>query len=380
MGQAKALTSFVMADPLETESAEALLSFKNGGFKVKRELDFGDDSDQGNQMTLGPEMFGLKRITDMSAAPNKTNAITSTVALNRRGIPARIRKKNPLFYDDDTIVNQSINKSPRKNSKANMAGSGSNNSGQNPQSTLAKIIKRGQTRSAPVSAANTPERRSGATSVTPVKSASKVKTKMKKMKIKPSFKLPEKQKTDPTTGRRARATAAALASVAALAAEQEAEDLKKLGVRLRNLLKLPKAHKWVCYEWFYSNLDQALFEGENDFMLCLRESFPNLKLRQLTRSQWCTIRRLMGRPRRCSQAFFNEERGELAKKRQKIRLVQQRKVIDMTSLCRDLPDLIPMPLVIGTKVTARLRHPQVSFSIGYPILFGLVMIFLYILP
>lgn len=38
--------------------------------------------------------------------------------------------------------------------------------------------------------------------------------------------------------------------------ESEAENLKKLGVRLRNLLKLPKAHKWVCYEWFYSNLDQ----------------------------------------------------------------------------------------------------------------------------
>ena len=30
-----------------------------------------------------------------------------------------------------------------------------------------------------------------------------------------------------------------------------------LGVALRNLLKLPKAHKWVCYEFFYSNLDQA---------------------------------------------------------------------------------------------------------------------------
>lgn len=57
--------------------------------------------------------------------------------------PARIRKKNPLFYDDDTIVNQSINKSPRKNTKTNVAGSGSNSSGQGPQSTLAKIIKRG---------------------------------------------------------------------------------------------------------------------------------------------------------------------------------------------------------------------------------------------
>lgn len=59
------------------------------------------------------------------------------------------------------------------------------------------------------------------------------------------------------TSRRARSNASTvLASVVAQVAEQETEDLKKLGVRLRNLLKLPKAHKWVCYEWFYSNLDQ----------------------------------------------------------------------------------------------------------------------------
>lgn len=31
---------------------------------------------------------------------------------------------------------------------------------------------------------------------------------------------------------------------------------QKIGLRLRNLLKLPKAHKWVCYEWFYSNIDK----------------------------------------------------------------------------------------------------------------------------
>lgn len=31
---------------------------------------------------------------------------------------------------------------------------------------------------------------------------------------------------------------------------------QKIGMRLRNLLKLPKAHKWVCYEWFYSNIDK----------------------------------------------------------------------------------------------------------------------------
>lgn len=28
------------------------------------------------------------------------------------------------------------------------------------------------------------------------------------------------------------------------------------GMKLRNLLKLPKAHKWICYEFFYSNIDK----------------------------------------------------------------------------------------------------------------------------
>ena len=92
-------------------------------------------------------------------------------------------------------------------------------------------------------------------------------------------------------------------------------NLSISGVALRNLLKLPKGHKWVCYEFFYSNLDQVLFEGENDFMVCLKESFPQLKTRRLTRVEWCKVRRLMGKPRRCSSAFFAEERAELARKR-----------------------------------------------------------------
>lgn len=32
-----------------------------------------------------------------------------------------------------------------------------------------------------------------------------------------------------------------------------------ISIRLRNLLKLPKAHKWVCYEWFYSNIDKLVY-------------------------------------------------------------------------------------------------------------------------
>uniref|UniRef100_A0A8C4QKK5 Lin-9 DREAM MuvB core complex component n=1 Tax=Eptatretus burgeri TaxID=7764 RepID=A0A8C4QKK5_EPTBU len=129
---------------------------------------------------------------------------------------------------------------------------------------------------------------------------------------------------------------------------------QRVGIRLRNLLKLPKANRWCIFEWFYANIDRPLFEGDNDFCICLHESFPQLKTRHLTRVQWSTIRRLMGKPRRCSEAFFAEERSTLRQKREKIRMLQQQQVMDLSNF-KDLPEEIPLPLVIGTKVTARLR-------------------------
>ncbi|XP_045492588.1 protein lin-9 homolog [Colias croceus] len=147
--------------------------------------------------------------------------------------------------------------------------------------------------------------------------------------------------------------------------ESQSPDRKsgqRIGMRLRNLLKLPKAHKWVCFEYFYSNIDKALFDGENDFMICLKESFPQLANKKLTKVQWAKIRQMMGKPRRCSQAFFEEERRELDRKRKLIRYIQQRKTADVC--VKDLPNEIPMQLVVGTKVTARLRKPQDGLFTG----------------
>jgi len=95
----------------------------------------------------------------------------------------------------------------------------------------------------------------------------------------------------------------------------------------------------------------------------LRESFPQLKTRRLARVEWSKVRRLMGKPRRCSEAFFSEERAELDRKRKKMRLLQQRKMGDSSSY-RDLPEDIPMQLTIGSKVTARLRIPQDGLFTG----------------
>lgn len=55
---------------------------------------------------------------------------------------------------------------------------------------------------------------------------------------------------------------------------------------------------------------------------------------------------------RCSSAFFVEERTALRQKRQKMRLLQQGKISDVSN-CKDLPDEIPLRLNIGTKVTGK---------------------------
>lgn len=133
---------------------------------------------------------------------------------------------------------------------------------------------------------------------------------------------------------------------------------KNIGTSLANslktLLKLPKASNWVNHEWFYGNIDQVLFLDENEFNICLRDSFPQLKTRYLTRLEWSQIRRLMGKPRRCSASFFEEERATLNSKRSKIRFLQQSKVNDLRPY-KDLPDNIPQPLVVGNQVSALAR-------------------------
>nr|XP_023029837.1 protein lin-9 homolog [Leptinotarsa decemlineata]XP_023029838.1 protein lin-9 homolog [Leptinotarsa decemlineata]XP_023029839.1 protein lin-9 homolog [Leptinotarsa decemlineata] len=254
--------------------------------------------------TLGPAALGLQRVG--TVPPPKPTPTQPTQVLNARGMPARIRKKNKLFFDDDIVNTPHHRVTSAKKHKPSPVK----------KQTPVKIKSEKNEYLKP----------------TPKKSSKEIKDEPKENSL-PPLNTPDKK-----VG-------------------------QKIGHRLRNLLKLPKAHKWVCYEWFYSNIDNCLFSGENDFMICLKESFPELKTRELSRIEWTKIRRMMGKPRRCSQAFFNEERLELEKKRKKIRALQQRKATDLTSF-KDLPPEIPMQLVIGSKVTARLRKPQDGLFTG----------------
>ncbi|XP_064092891.1 protein lin-9 homolog isoform X2 [Macrobrachium nipponense] len=296
-----------MADTLESElgqsaeqQAELLLTFKNGGFSSSSSSSSSTAFSQPQEPSpdFSPlSALGLQRVGEERASPSKEPSIQ----LNRRGMPARMRKKNRLYFDDDLVSSPTQVKSPKKSSR------GTPKKQLNPQPIPSSPLKLVDG-------------------------------------LIPSSYTPEEPQTITTPDKKV--------------AQQN-------GVRLRNFLKLPQAHKWVYFEWFYSNIDKPLFGGENDFQIVLKEAFPQLKTRKLSRRQWGIIRRMMGKPRRCSQAFFQEECLALDKKRQVLRLLQQRKITDINSL-KDfpLPDQIPMQLVIGTKVTARIRKPENGLYTG----------------
>jgi len=143
------------------------------------------------------------------------------------------------------------------------------------------------------------------------------------------------------------------------------KDRKEIIRKLSNFLKLPKAKRWTYCELFYSDIDKVIFESENDFSLCLKQSFPRLKMNKLTRKQWCIVRSLIGKPRRCSDAFFLEERQMLEEKRQKIRLIQQRKFTENDLVdFKDLPNEIPLSLSIGHRVYAHINQPEEGVYLG----------------
>lgn len=172
-----------------------------------------------------------------------------------------------------------------------------------------------------------------------------------------------------------------------------------------SIITLTNNLKEKIFKYIFFFFSRPLFEGDNEFCLCLKESFPNLKTRKLTRVEWGTIRRLMGKPRRyalhtifshlvsifvwpfkvcdiifsfyfnntasnkiiffvvpfrCSSAFFAEERTALRQKRQKMRLLQQGKMSDVSN-CKDLPDEIPLRLNIGTKVTGKMNGMKTHY-------------------
>ncbi|KAF2365142.1 DIRP domain [Trinorchestia longiramus] len=406
------------------QDAKLLLTLKKGRPSCTRKLE-GEleeaaeipKEDEEEEMDLDDvsplQALGLHRVGQLP--PRPPPSLVPVIPLNKRGMPARLRKKNPMYFDETLITSsKSPRGSPRKVPRAESltpkkSGGASSQSNSPvrpvrtpsapPPSTLQKEVLDRRVRVADmrelpvvsIKATRSSSRtikpsarvadRMAATAVvtTPVSSAT-----VRKESPVSSEEEEEEEEEPPSlvdlklecsstrgsssgsssssssscsgsspSGAAANISAAAQTSEAVMPSLADRTAAHDNRLRLRNFLKLPQAHKWIYYEWFYANIDQPLFLGRNDFEQVLQEAFPQLKTRMLTRRQWSLVRRIMGKPRRCSEAFFNEELSSLAKRRQVLRLLQQRKISDVTQL-RDLPFTlphhIPCQLVIGTKV------------------------------
>lgn len=267
------------------------------------------------EVGLEPDLSKVKEEVIIKMEPDD-DADAEDSALNRRGMPRRTIKKNRYIFDDN-IFNAGAT-SPRVNRTP----------GKTPTKRATPNSKKKKT---PISVGKY--------------SASKIQTSLTES---PEKYNDAKQKISKKSRVRCSSPDRNLG--------------QRVGMKLRNLLKLPKAYRFVCYEFFYSNIDKPLF-NDNDFITCLKESFPQLKKYNFSRAEWSMVRRMVGKPRRCSSSFFTEERINLERRRNVIRYLQQGKCGDQTTV-KDIPSEIPIQLVVGTKVTARVRSPQDGLFTG----------------
>lgn len=307
-----------------------------------------DVDDESRQTKLCPAVLGLQPVNKRNSPVKTEPTTTEKDKLNRRGMPARIRKKNKLFFDEE-VFNTSKNPSVKQERMMY------NNSPK--KSTPKKII---EPKLEPKTPKTPKQEKIVNQKVQTPKVAVKVATPTIKLKT-PNLKTPvknankkliengvSKQKVlKPETPKNVISTSKPKSDTL------DRKNCQKVGLKLRKIFQLPKAKNWIYYEWFYSNIDKPLL-CESDFMMCVQDFFPSFKIKTMTRTEWCLLRRMMGKPRRCSQNFFDEEIRELDRRRKKIRLLQQRKARDEL-LFKDIPDEIPLQLTVGTKITAMLR-------------------------
>ncbi|XP_060876348.1 protein lin-9 homolog [Metopolophium dirhodum] len=304
--------------------------------------------DECRQTKLCPAVLGLQPVNKRNTPKVIESSNAGKDKLNRRGMPARIRKKNKLFFDEEvfnTSKNPSVKQermmyvnSPKKQTPKKIVES--KLEPKTPKTPKQEKIINQKIQTPKVAVKTTPTIKLKTPNVkTPIKSASKkstengvAKPKTIKLETPKNIVSTSKPKSD----------------------SLERKRCQNVGLRLRKIFQLPKAKNWIYYEWFYSNIDKPLLY-ESDFMMCVQDFFPSFKIKTMTRTEWCMLRRMMGKPRRCSQNFFDEEIRELDRRRRKIRLLQQRKARDEL-LFKDIPDEIPLQLTVGTKVTAMLRN------------------------
>ncbi|KAG7576122.1 DIRP domain [Arabidopsis thaliana x Arabidopsis arenosa] len=121
--------------------------------------------------------------------------------------------------------------------------------------------------------------------------------------------------------------------------------------KLSTSLSFPWARRRCIFEWFYSAIDHPWF-SKMEFVDYLNHVGLG-HIPRLTRLEWSVIKSSLGRPRRFSERFLQEEREKLKQYRESVR----KHYTELRTGAREgLPTDLARPLSVGNRVIA--IHPK----------------------
>ncbi|KAK4354886.1 hypothetical protein RND71_027080 [Anisodus tanguticus] len=168
----------------------------------------------------------------------------------------------------------------------------------------------------------------------PTKVRSRRKMDLKKPQRQKKLKIPDKSLDDTS------------ASVTAL--HDRAFSLKE---KISNCLSKHQVRSWCIYEWFYSAIDYPWFAKREFVEYLYHVGLGHVP--RLTRVEWGVIRSSLGKPRRFSEQFLNEEKEKLNQYRESVR----KHYSELREGTREgLPADLARPLSVGQRVIA--IHPK----------------------
>ncbi|CAN0914210.1 Protein ALWAYS EARLY 2 [Linum grandiflorum] len=113
----------------------------------------------------------------------------------------------------------------------------------------------------------------------------------------------------------------------------------------------PNLRRWSRFEWFCSAIDYPWFAKREFFAYLNHVGLGHINT--LTRVEWGVIRSSLGKPRRFSQHFLQDERGKLHQYRESVRKHYSEL---RTGIRKGLPTDLAKPLEVGQRVKA--IHPR----------------------
>jgi hypothetical protein len=139
------------------------------------------------------------------------------------------------------------------------------------------------------------------------------------------------------------------------------EDYAEVSQAVETALSSRRCRRWCMHEWYYGAVDSAYF-ARNDFVQCLN-ALQLSDVRVATRKEWGVIRNMIGKPRRFSKKFLNEERGKLEQYRRAVRCFQMGQPVQ-SELLVDASEC-PAPVGNGEAVTfvGTDSHRELRFGI-----------------